>query len=136
MRIPAWRSLRLAAALLALRVAVLGAQAPQVAVERQLAEELGLSVGDTVLLGPNADSATRPAVVGAIYDPRPDPAEIAKRERHIRLHLADLAAMLGEPDRVDRFGIALQEGVTPDTAVALLDRSAFGYQAFSSRAIA
>jgi putative ABC transport system permease protein len=133
---PAWHSLSLAATLLALRVAVLGAQAPQVAVERQLADELGLSVGDTLHLGPNTDSVTLPAVVGAIYEPRPDPAEIAKRERHIRLHLPELAAMLGEPDRVDRFGLALREGVAPDTAVAVLDRSAFGYQAYSSRAIA
>jgi len=136
MRIPAWHALRLAAVLLALRGAGLGAQAPQVAVERQLAEALRLSVGDTVLLGPIADLATRPAVVGAIYEPRPDPAEIAKRERHIRLHLPDLATMLGEPDRVDRFGLGLQEGVTPDTVVTVLDRSAFGYQAYSSRTIA
>jgi putative ABC transport system permease protein len=136
MRIPARRSLRLAMILLALGVAGLPAQAPELAVERQLAEELGLAVGDTLLLGPNPDSATRPAVVGAIYEPRPDPAEIAKRERHVRLHLPDLAAMLGEPDRVDRFGVGLQEGVAADTAVTVLDRSAFGYQAYNSQAIA
>jgi putative ABC transport system permease protein len=136
MRIPVRRSLRLTAVLLALGVARLPAQAPEVAVERQLADELGLAVGDTLLLGPNPDSATRPAVVGAIYEPRPDPAEIAKRERHIRLHLPDLAAMLGEPDRVDRFGLGLREGVATDTAVTVLDQSAFGYQAYNSRTIA
>src|SRR5918992_251526 len=122
MRIPVRRSLRVAVVLLALRVPSLAAQAPELAVERQLAEELGLLVGDTLLLGTTADSATRPAVVGAIYEPRPDPAEIAKRERHVRLHLPDLAAMLGEPDRVDRFGLGLHQGVSTDTVVTVLDR--------------
>ncbi|HEU4681789.1 MAG TPA: ABC transporter permease [Gemmatimonadales bacterium] len=136
MRIPARKPFRLAAVLLALKVVGLAAQVPELAVERQLAQELGLSVGDTLLLGPNVDSAPRPVVVGAIYEPRPDPAEIAKRERHIRLHLPDLAALLGEPDRVDRFGLALQKGVVPDSAVGALDRNAFGYKAYSSRAIA
>ena len=107
------------------------AQVAEIAVERQLARELGLAVGDTVQLGPASDSLTSRGIVAAIYEPRPDPAEIAKRERHARLHLPDLAATLGAPDRVDRFGIDLRPGVLPDTAAAalnelptLLDRSA------------
>ncbi len=113
-----------------------GAQMAEVAVERRLAEELGLSVGDTVRLGPAPDSLTRLGTVAAIYEPRPDPAEIAKRERHIRLHLPELAALLGEPDRVDRFGIGLRPGVDPDSAAAALNRSAFGYRVHRSSAIA
>lgn len=111
-------------------------QAAPVAVERQLARELGLSVGDTIRLGPAPDSVTRLAVIAAVYEPRPDPAEIAKRERHLRLHLPDLAALLGAPDRVDRFGIALHPGGSPDSSVAVLNGSAFGYRAYSSREIA
>jgi putative ABC transport system permease protein len=112
------------------------AQVVEVAVERRLATELGLAVGDTVYLGPASDSVTNPGVVAAIYEPRPDPAEIAKRERHIRLHLPDLAALLGAPDRVDRFGIGLRPGVSPDTAAASLNRSAFGYRVYTSSSIA
>lgn len=112
------------------------AQVAEVAVERQLAEELGVSLGDTVGLGPAVDSLPRLGVVAAIYEPRPDPAEIAKRERHVRLHLPELAAMLGAPDRVDRFGIRLREGVLPDSAAADLNRSAFGYRVHSSSSIA
>ena len=67
----------------------------------------------------------------AVYEPRPDPAEITKDEAPIRLHLPDLAALLGAPDRVDRFGIALFPA-SADSAVAALERSAFGYQAFPS----
>ncbi len=112
------------------------AQIPDLALERRLAEELGLTIGDTLRLGPSADSVSRLAVVSAIYEPKPDPAEIAKRERHVRLHLPDLAGMLGQPDRIDRFGIGLQPGVSSDTAAAVLDRSAFGYRAYTSHAIA
>ncbi len=112
------------------------AQVSEVALERQLAEELGISVGDTFRLGPAVDSLIRLGVVAAIYEPRADPAEIAKRERHVRLHLPELAAMLGAPDRVDRFGLELRTGVPPDIAAADLNRSAFGYRVHSSSSIA
>ena len=112
------------------------AQAVPVAVERGVAEELGLSLGDTVRLGTAPDSLNRVAVLTAIYEPRPDPAEIAKRERHVRLHLPDLAAILGAPDRVDRFGIGLRPGVAPDSASELLNLTAFGFRAYSSQSIA
>jgi putative ABC transport system permease protein len=113
-----------------------GAQVSEVAVERRLAEELDLSVGDTLRIGPSVDSITKLGVVRAIYEPRPDPAEIAKRERHVRLHLPDLAALLGAPDRVDRYGVGLRPGVLPEAAAAALNRTAFGYRAYSSQAIA
>jgi len=76
------------------------------------------------------------ATVAAVYEPRPDPAEITKDERHVRLHLPDLAAMLGAPDRVDRFGIGLVPGTSVDSAVAALQQNAFGYQVYASSAIA
>jgi putative ABC transport system permease protein len=112
------------------------AQTPEVAIERQLARELALSVGDTVRLGTTADSLGRLVAVGAIYEPRPDPAEVAKRERHLRMHLPDLADLMGTPDRVDRLSIGLNPGVSADSAVVILNRSAFGYRAYSTRAIA
>jgi putative ABC transport system permease protein len=130
MRITSRQSGRSALVLLALGACPLAAQVSEVAVERQLAQDLGLSVGDTLRLGPAADSVNLVGVVAAIYEPRPDPAEIAKRERHLRLHLPDLAIMLGEPDRVDRFGLGLHPGVPA------LNRGAFGYRAYRSSAIA
>ena len=122
--------------LLALVPRTVAGQIPRVAVERQLARELNLSVGDTVRLGPTPDSATTLVAVSAVYEPRPDPAEIAKRERHLRMHLPDLAGLLATPDRVDRFGLGLASGVSPDTAAAQLNRGAFGYRAYASRTIA
>jgi putative ABC transport system permease protein len=107
-----------------------------VAVERRLAEELGLRVGDTVMLGPTPDSLHMAGVVAAVYEPRPDPSGIMRRDRQVRLHLPDLARLLGHPDRVDRFGIRLREGVAAESAAAQLDRTAFGYRARPSAAIA
>jgi putative ABC transport system permease protein len=112
------------------------AQLPGVAVERRLARELDLSVGDTVRLGPSPDSLPLRVVIQAVYEPRPDPAEVAKGERHLRMHLGDLATLLGSPDRVDRLSIGLRPGFSAESAAAALNRSAYGYQAYSSRAIA
>jgi putative ABC transport system permease protein len=112
------------------------AQVPAVAIERRLADELALRVGDTIRLGTSPDSMRALATVGAVYEPRPDPAEITKDERHVRMHLPDLAAILGAPDRVDRFGVGLVPGTPVDSAVAALQRNAFGYQAYASSVIA
>jgi putative ABC transport system permease protein len=109
---------------------------PGLAIERAVAEQLRLAVGDTVRLGAAPDSLHRLAVVTAIYEPRPDPAEISRRSLRVRLHLPDLAELLGAPDRVDRFGIGLAAGVPADSAVAVLNRSAFGFRAHASAAIA
>jgi putative ABC transport system permease protein len=109
---------------------------PGLAIERAVAEQLRLAVGDTVRLGAAPDSLHRLAVVTAIYEPRPDPAEISRRSLRVRLHLPDLADLLGAPDRVDRFGLGLAAGVPADSAVAVLNRSAFGFRAHASAAIA
>jgi putative ABC transport system permease protein len=112
------------------------AQVQEIAVERQLARELDLSVGDTLRLGPTPDSASTLVRISAVYEPKPDPAEIAKRERHIRMHLLDLASLLGVPDRVDRLSIGLNPGISTDSAVAALNGTAFGYRAYPSSVIA
>jgi putative ABC transport system permease protein len=114
----------------------LAAQTPGIAIERALAERLDLAVGDTVRLGASPDSIRRLAVVAAIYEPRPDPAEISRQALRVRLHLPDLAGLLGAADRVDRFGVGLDPGVPVDSAVSLLNQSAFGFRAHPSAAIA
>jgi putative ABC transport system permease protein len=111
-------------------------QVAEIAVQRSTAAALGLRVGDTVRLGTAPDSLVHPAVVAAIYEPRPDPAEITRRADGVRLHLPDLAALLGAPDRVDRFGLALRDGVPAESAAAALNADAFGFRAYASSAIA
>ena len=114
----------------------LRAQLIDLAVQRSTADALGLGLGDTVRLGTAPDSLARLAVVAAIYEPRPDPAEISRQADAVRLHLPDLAAILGAPDRVDRFGVGLRSGVSADSAVARLNANAFGFRAYTSAAIA
>jgi putative ABC transport system permease protein len=122
--------------LLAAQLTPAVAQVSEIAVERRLARELDLSVGDTLRLGLTPDSAAALVRVAAVYEPRPDPAEIAKRERHVRMHLPDLASLLGLPDRVDRLSIGLNPGISSDSAVAALNRTAFGYRAYATTAVA
>jgi putative ABC transport system permease protein len=109
---------------------------PEIALERRLAESLNARVGDTIFAGTGADSIDRPVVVSAIYEPEADPASVTRRDLHARFHLPDLAALLGSPDRVDRFGVALRHGVPADSAAAELNLAAFGFRAFPSAEIA
>jgi putative ABC transport system permease protein len=107
-----------------------------IAVDRPTAERLDLAVGDTVRLGSSPDTIDHLAVITAIFEPRPDPAEISRQAPRVRLHLPDLAGLLGAPDGVDRFGVGLVPGIPPDSAVTVLNRSAFGFRAHASAAIA
>ncbi|MEP6571925.1 MAG: ABC transporter permease [Gemmatimonadota bacterium] len=112
------------------------AKLPEVAFERRLADAIGARVGDTIYAGTSADSVEKRVVVSAIYEPAADPATITRREFHARFHLPDLAAMLGSPDRVDRFGVALRPGVSPAGAASELNQVAFGFRAYPSADIA
>ncbi|MDX2192881.1 MAG: FtsX-like permease family protein [Gemmatimonadales bacterium] len=108
----------------------------EVAVERRLARALGLAVGDTLRVRPSPAHPGRLARVAAIHEPRTDPAVVMRRDLRLRLHLPDLAELLGAPDRVDRFGIGLGAGVPPADGARAIDRAAFGFRAFPSDEIA
>jgi putative ABC transport system permease protein len=108
----------------------------EIALERRLAQRLGARIGDTLALGLEATGLDRTAVVTAIYEPTADPSVLTKRDYYLRFHTPDLAALLGAPDRVDRFGVALEPGVQPSLAVLEFNRVAFGFRAYPSRDIA
>ncbi len=112
------------------------ASLPPIALERRLARRLQATVGDTVALSLEPGGPARAALVVAVYEPPSDPARVARREYGLRLHLPDLAALLGAEDRVDRFAVALREGVAPESAAARFNRIAFGFRAVPSVAIA
>jgi putative ABC transport system permease protein len=110
--------------------------APPLAIEERLAAALALAPGDTVRLRRAPGDSGRLMRVGAIYRPRSDPATVLRNEYHVRLHLPDLAQLLGTPDRIDRAGIRLREGVGADSAANRLDRLAVGFQVHPSAEIA
>jgi putative ABC transport system permease protein len=107
-----------------------------IAIERRLAERIGARVGDTVSLGVTPGALDRRAVIAAIYEPVPDPSAVMRREHRLRLHLPDLAGLLGAPDRVDRFAVALRPGTDPGAAARSLNHVAFGFRAYPSEVIA
>lgn len=127
---------RIVVALALLLPARLAAQALDIAVERRFAEAAHVQVGDTIWVAATADAPEHVARVAAIIEPAADPATIMRRDFRVRLHLPDLAALLGQPDRVDRFAVALVPGIGVDSAVDRLNRVAFGYEAFPSSLIA
>jgi putative ABC transport system permease protein len=124
-------TLTLAAALLQ------GGAAPEVLVERRLAEEVPLAVGDTVRLRVLASRGEpRPFVVAGVFERAADPNRIARNEFEVRLHLPDLEAMLPTRDRVDRFAVVLAPGASPDSAARWIEGVAFGTRAYGSATLA
>lgn len=118
--------------------APLAAQArPGVLLERRLATELGLGVGDTVSVRPlTGERAPTTFGVEGVYERAADPSRIARNELEVRLHLPDLEAMLPVPDRVDRFALVLEPDADPDAAAAWVQRLAFGTSVYGSRELA
>jgi putative ABC transport system permease protein len=89
-----------------------------------------------VVVAATPDSPGDTVIVGAITRRRADPAEIARDEYRIRLHLTQLQSLLGYGDRVDRFAIATSSGAATTDAIARINAAAFGFRAHRSADIA
>ena len=117
-------------------------QAPlrTIAIDEAFAEAAHLKVGDrvTVSARPTGDSATGAdtVLVGAIVKRGADPAEVARGEYRIRMHLDQLQVVAGYGDRVDRFAIATRPSADIDGALERINHVAFGFKAYRSRDIA
>jgi putative ABC transport system permease protein len=74
--------------------------------------------------------------VAAVLERTADPSEVARAEYRLRLHLTQLASLIGYGDRVDRFAVETRPGAHTSAAVAAINHSAFGFQAYRSRDIA
>jgi ABC-type lipoprotein release transport system permease subunit len=75
-------------------------------------------------------------VIGAIVRRRADPAEIARGEYRVGLHLDHLQTLLGYGDRVDRFAVATRSPAATADAIARINDAAFGFRAHRSADIA
>ncbi len=109
-----------------------------IAIDERLAEDLGLAIGDTVQLGAAPGTPTDRVYIAALVQRRADPAEVARREYRVRLHLDQLQSLLSLDDRVDRFAIGTASSVSgaTDSAVAYINNVAFGFRAHKSRDVA
>jgi putative ABC transport system permease protein len=106
-------------------------------IERRLAEELTLSVGDTVeaeVLGGEAPG--RWFVVEGVFERPPDPNRIARNEVEVRFHLPELEEMLEAPNRVDRFAVMLRPTADPDSVARWVESLAFGTQVYGATTLA
>jgi putative ABC transport system permease protein len=110
---------------------------PGVLVERRLAAAVPLHLGDTLrvraLASPNAPL---PFVVEGIFEREADPNRIARNDLELRFHLADLEALLGKRDRVDRFAVALAPGAGANATARWIEGVAFGTHAWPSATLA
>jgi putative ABC transport system permease protein len=114
-------------------------QAPQrtIAIDERLAADAHIGVGDRVILSAVPESPGGDTVViAAIVKRSTDPAEVARSEIRIRLHLDHLQSIAGYGDRVDRFAVATAGDVATGKAIAEINSAAFGFEAYGSRDIA
>jgi ABC-type lipoprotein release transport system permease subunit len=107
-----------------------------IAIDERLATDAGLRLGDRLSLTATPGAVGDSVVVGAIVRRRADPAEIARGEYRVRLHLTSLQSLLGYGDRVDRFAIATRSNAATSDAIARINDAAFGFRAHRSADIA
>jgi putative ABC transport system permease protein len=107
-----------------------------IAIDRRMAEDLGLTVGQVVRLSSRPGVPGDSVVVRAIVERKADPAEVARREYRIRMHLDQLQAILGAEDRVDRFAVGISATASVDSVVAAINHAAFGFRAHRSTDVA
>jgi putative ABC transport system permease protein len=108
-----------------------------IAVDARLAADQGLKVGDTVRVSASpGDTAAERAVVSALLARRADPAEIARSEYRVRLHLDHLQRLIGYGDRVDRFAVQTRDSAARARLIQDVNSLAFGFRAWPSDEIA
>ncbi|MFL5620059.1 MAG: ABC transporter permease [Gemmatimonadaceae bacterium] len=116
----------------------LGAQGTQrsIAIDTRLAADAGLHVGDRVVVASEPGLPGDTVVIAAIAERRADPAEIARGEYRIRLHLDHLQTLLGYSDRVDRFAVGARDARAARDAVSRINSAAYGFRAHRSADVA
>jgi ABC-type lipoprotein release transport system permease subunit len=107
-----------------------------IAIDERMVADLGLRLGDTVRLAAQPGAPGTPVAIAALFERRADPAEVARAEYRVRLHLDQLQALLELDDRVDRFAVGLHPGASADSVVARVNATAFGFRAHRSRDVA
>jgi putative ABC transport system permease protein len=111
-------------------------RARTISIDSRLAADAGLRVGDRVVVSGEPGESGDTAVIQGIVQRRADPAEIARGEYRIRLHLDQLQRLIGYGDRVDRFAVSTRSPAATTDAVARINAAAFGFRAHRSADVA
>ena len=110
---------------------------PELWIADRTAHALGLTPGDT--LEASGDAALRGARrfrIAGVYRPQADPFEIGFGRLGVRLHLPDLAALLGAGERVDRFVLRARTPQDRESLAADLNRAGLGMRAYTADELA
>ena len=107
-----------------------------IAIDTRMAEDLGVTVGARVRLSAIPGEPGDSVLVAAVFERKADPAEVARREYRVRLHLDHLQHLMQYDDRVDRFAVGTRTGASVDSALARINHVAFGFRAHASRDVA
>ena len=107
-----------------------------IAIDERLAADVGLTLGDRVVVSATTGGGGDTVVIGAIVRRGADPSEVARGEYRVRMHLDQLQRLIGYGERVDRFAIATRSESSTVTAQRWINDAAFGFRAHRSRDIA
>ena len=123
--------------LAALLLALQATQHRTIAIDERLAEDARIAIGDRLVVSAKPGGAAGDTVVvSAIVRRGADPAEVARSEYQVRLHLDHLQKLAGYGDRVDRFAIATRGDSATRIALRDINSAAFGFEAHRSSDIA
>jgi putative ABC transport system permease protein len=115
---------------------LLFAQQRTIAIDDKLAADLGIRIGDHVVVSARPAGVGDTAIVSAILAPVADPSEVAYNQYRIRMHLDQLQGVAGYGDRVARFAVAARGEAGVSRALQSINAVAFGFEAHRSRDIA
>lgn len=107
-----------------------------IAIDERLAADVGLKLGDRVVVSATTGGGGDTVVIGAIVRRGADPSEVARGEYRVRMHLDQLQRLIGYGDRVDRFAVATRGETSTVVAQRWINDAAFGFRAHRSRDIA
>ena len=128
--------MRVLIVLAALAAAPNASQPRTIAIDERLAQDAGLRVGDRVVLARRAGAPGDTVIVAALTALPPDPAEVARGDYHVRLHLDHLQRLVGYENRVDRFAVSTRGPDATRRTLDAIDRAAFGFRAYRSADVA
>lgn len=107
-----------------------------IAIDERLATDAGVSIGQRVVIASAPDAPGDTVRIVAITRRGTDPAEVARSEYRVRLHLGHLQTLTDYGDRVDRFAVTTRSAGATDDALERINDVAFGFRAHRSSDIA
>jgi putative ABC transport system permease protein len=109
----------------------------EVLLSERAAAALGVTRGDTLDASPDAAFATwERYVVAGVYRPQADPVEVGRDSRFARFHADDLERLSGQRDRVQRVVVRLKDPARAAEVRDRLQRTAVGFDAWTSKDLA